>query len=593
LQTFVAQHSQSSKEMNYITGSNLEGSSLPYQISSSSSTSSLADSQNDHKSIPRTQSIYIKQSGGESPSPATSLASSVSNKLLDEPCDSAMIEEYSDSSMIDDFDNSMVSQAARDMSMNIRVNRFFPESVVKILNKWFEENQDYPYPDDNMTNTLAKEANISAKQVRKWFANKRVRSNKCSKQVARRRKASRRHLKSIGEFDSMRATQDPNCMNYYDDLTRQPMCDSKMSKSNSISAWLSNSIPEPSGEEVFFNEEPESAFFQNPQLLNQQQNFLAPQQQPQSIFAQQSSNLINESNRAKLAQMLLCNMLANSSNQFNASNSINTSQPTATNNFLLQQYQNSLLMNQNVSNATNAPSSLNLPALTMLALYNPSLFLNLIQNQMHSQQQQPQAHQSNVTNLKTDFEASDLSIGHNLTNSTSNNEADEESFANDGNVDDSCVFATSNVPTKQSSKNKTKSRRIKSNSMMDESPCSNESDTRMLISSSLSSSPLSAFDDSRRSSLLKTKPDSPSTSLLSTSSSSSCTTDSNELNKQIMQQKMLQYIECQQKLHQFQQLQQLGSIHVQQQAVSSNVQTNDSPSRKNKINFGVISDLIN
>lgn len=579
-----------SKEMNYITGSNLEGNSLPFQISSSSSTSSLSDSQNDHKSTPRTQSIYIKQSGGESPSPATSLASSVSNKLMDEPCDSAMIEEYSDSSMIDDFENSMVSNTARDMAMNIRVNRFFPESVVKILNKWFEENQDYPYPDDNMTNALAKEANISAKQVRKWFANKRVRSNKCSKQVTRRRKASsRRHLKSIGEFDSMRTAQDPNGMNFYDDLTRAPY-DSKMSKSNSISAWLSNSIPEPSGEEAFFNEEPESAFLNNPQALNQQH--FQPHQHQQPVFAHQPSNLINESNRAKLAQMFLCNMLANSSNQFNATNPINAAQPAMPNNFLLQQYQNSLLMNQNVPSATN-PSSLNLPALTMLALYNPSLFLNLIQNQMHSQQQQAQSNALS-SNLKGDFEANDLSIGHNLTNSTSNTEAGEESFAYDANVDDSCVFATTNVPSKQSTKSKSKSRRIKSNSLMDESPCSNELDARMLNSSSLSSSPLSAFDDSRRSSLLKTNPDSPSTSLLSTSSSSSCTTDSNELSKQIMQQKMLQYIECQQKLQQFQQLQQqLGSIQVQQQVLSNNVHTNDSHARKNKINFGVISDLIN
>lgn len=49
-------------------------------------------------------------------------------------------------------------------------------------------NQDYPYPDENTTNLLAKEANISSKQVRKWFANKRVRSNKCVKQNSRSKK---------------------------------------------------------------------------------------------------------------------------------------------------------------------------------------------------------------------------------------------------------------------------------------------------------------------------------------------------------------------------------------------------------------------
>lgn len=66
---------------------------------------------------------------------------------------------------------------------NNRANRFFPDQVVDILNRWFVENVDYPYPDEHMTHLLAKEANISAKQVRKWFANKRVRSNKCFKQT--------------------------------------------------------------------------------------------------------------------------------------------------------------------------------------------------------------------------------------------------------------------------------------------------------------------------------------------------------------------------------------------------------------------------
>ena len=47
---------------------------------------------------------------------------------------------------------------------------------------------DYPYPDDTTCLILAKEANISTKQVRKWFANKRVRSNRCFKQIYRNKK---------------------------------------------------------------------------------------------------------------------------------------------------------------------------------------------------------------------------------------------------------------------------------------------------------------------------------------------------------------------------------------------------------------------
>jgi len=99
------------------------------------------------------------------------------------------------------------------------LNRFFPDGVVDILNKWFYENQNYPYPDENMTNILAKEANISAKQVRKWFANKRVRSNKCYKQTFRIRKdlqkvhINRRQTKSVSDGESLHNSQ----LNYYDD----------------------------------------------------------------------------------------------------------------------------------------------------------------------------------------------------------------------------------------------------------------------------------------------------------------------------------------------------------------------------------------
>lgn len=116
----------------------------------------------------------------------------------------------------DGYLNSSMSEDQNNTSNNIEmngarpVNRFFPDGVVDILNKWFYENQSYPYPDENMTNVLAKEAKISAKQVRKWFANKRVRSNKCYKQTFRIKKESqskasinRRQTKSVSDSESV------------------------------------------------------------------------------------------------------------------------------------------------------------------------------------------------------------------------------------------------------------------------------------------------------------------------------------------------------------------------------------------------------
>ena len=111
-------------------------------------------------------------------------------------------EVFLDASMTDEADFMGSADMEANTSSSRPANRFFPDGVVDILNKWFYENQNYPYPDENMTNILAKDANISAKQVRKWFANKRVRSNKCYKQTFRVKKeakplSSRRQTVSI------------------------------------------------------------------------------------------------------------------------------------------------------------------------------------------------------------------------------------------------------------------------------------------------------------------------------------------------------------------------------------------------------------
>jgi hypothetical protein len=75
--------------------------------------------------------------------------------------------------------------------------------AVAVLNQWFQLNRNYPYPDDDRTDQLANEAGkiksysvatsylnlgITQKQVKKWFANKRVRSQMCYKPLYRSRK---------------------------------------------------------------------------------------------------------------------------------------------------------------------------------------------------------------------------------------------------------------------------------------------------------------------------------------------------------------------------------------------------------------------
>lgn len=111
------------------------------------------------------------------------------------------IEDFNNSSTYNN-EFSFLNQSINDLKSNTRGNRFFPENAVDILSKWFIDNQDYPYPDETTTNCLATEANISAKQVRKWFANKRVRSNKIIRQKSKSKRVSKPQLEETKQNEN-------------------------------------------------------------------------------------------------------------------------------------------------------------------------------------------------------------------------------------------------------------------------------------------------------------------------------------------------------------------------------------------------------
>ena len=54
--------------------------------------------------------------------------------------------------------------------------KFHSASAVCVLSKWYDENLDHPYPDEATVEQLAVEGHITGSQVKKWMANKRVRS---------------------------------------------------------------------------------------------------------------------------------------------------------------------------------------------------------------------------------------------------------------------------------------------------------------------------------------------------------------------------------------------------------------------------------
>ena len=189
----------------------------PSSTSSSYSTNSLSVSPQNHlqNMTINTNQIYLTNSSGSSNSPSSASSTASMSPVQDKDKNDSQhqyhqyggsntSDQYLDMSLSEDMDTSNMNESTNQnngkMSNSNKVNRFFADGVVDILNKWFLENQTYPYPDENMTNILAKEANISAKQVRKWFANKRVRSNKCVKQAVNKVKKdpkSRRQTVSV------------------------------------------------------------------------------------------------------------------------------------------------------------------------------------------------------------------------------------------------------------------------------------------------------------------------------------------------------------------------------------------------------------
>lgn len=58
-----------------------------------------------------------------------------------------------------------------------KIKKFLSSSAVEILTEWYGQHQDHPYPEEETVRELARRAQISPAQVKKWMANKRVRTS--------------------------------------------------------------------------------------------------------------------------------------------------------------------------------------------------------------------------------------------------------------------------------------------------------------------------------------------------------------------------------------------------------------------------------
>ena len=63
-------------------------------------------------------------------------------------------------------------------------------TAISIMERWYQHNEEHPYPNQEATQLLATAGSISPEQVKKWFANRRLRNGntKDLTEIARRRK---------------------------------------------------------------------------------------------------------------------------------------------------------------------------------------------------------------------------------------------------------------------------------------------------------------------------------------------------------------------------------------------------------------------
>ena len=53
-----------------------------------------------------------------------------------------------------------------------------PKFAISIMNAWYVENVDNPYPSKSECEIMANRGNVQLVQVKKWFCNKRLRNKK-------------------------------------------------------------------------------------------------------------------------------------------------------------------------------------------------------------------------------------------------------------------------------------------------------------------------------------------------------------------------------------------------------------------------------
>ncbi len=85
------------------------------------------------------------------------------------------------------INNENTKKASRSATTTtIKPNKQLPEKAIRLMNAWYLEHEDNPYPNRNDLDYLATTGGIKESQVKAWFSNKRNRTQNTHPKRAKR-----------------------------------------------------------------------------------------------------------------------------------------------------------------------------------------------------------------------------------------------------------------------------------------------------------------------------------------------------------------------------------------------------------------------
>ncbi|CAF1049129.1 unnamed protein product [Rotaria sordida] len=98
----------------------------------------------------------------------------------------------------------------------IKSNKQLPEKAIHLMNTWYLEHEDNPYPNRNDLDYLATNGGIKESQVKAWFSNKRNRT-----QNTHPKRAKRYLIRNQTQQNSILSSNEPEKIHLADELEQR------------------------------------------------------------------------------------------------------------------------------------------------------------------------------------------------------------------------------------------------------------------------------------------------------------------------------------------------------------------------------------